>query len=403
MKSKIVRRTLLAVGALALAATGLYFGGVFRGDEGPTGEVIVVTRGDLVETASASGSIEPKVQVEVKSRASGEVIEVLVQEGDVVEAGQLLFRLDPVDADRTIVEAKAAETRARAELSQARALLLVAEAEANDKRAQYAVSAKGTEMGLVASESTRALSASKEVAEANVAMRKAAVEASRAQLSAAQLSVQEAERRRSETEIVAPISGTILDVQVERGSIVASAVTNVGGGTALATLADLRDLRVIGALDEAQIGKVQPGQRTILRVSAYPEREFEGEVVRVSPLGKTESNVVTFDVEIRITDADSHLLRSGMSADLEIITRHLADVVLLPLVAVESEGPRRYARLESGERRLLRTGPNDGSNIVVLDGLEAGDRVIVGGPSFGGGGAPPRRGVVGMPGPGRRR
>src|SRR5690606_28709491 len=105
MKSKIVRRTLLAVGALALAATGLYFGGVFRGDEGPTGEVIVVTRGDLVETASASGSIEPKVQVEVKSRASGEVIEVLVQEGDVVEAGQLLFRLDPVDADRTIVEA----------------------------------------------------------------------------------------------------------------------------------------------------------------------------------------------------------------------------------------------------------------------------------------------------------
>jgi HlyD family secretion protein len=388
-----------ALGLLAAAGVGVWWLGRSGTGETQRGEIIEVGRGELVETASATGSIEPKVLVEVKSRASGEVIEVLVTEGDTVDAGQLLFRLDPVDADRTIIEAKAAEQRARAELAQAQAQLAVAQAEATDRKAQHTVSARGTEMGLVASESTRTLASSAEVAEANVAMRRASIQASRAQLAAAQLAVQEAERRRSETDIVAPISGTVLDVQVEKGSIVASAVTNVAGGTALATLADLRDLRVIGALDEAQIGKVEPGQRTILRVSAYPDREFEGEVVRVSPLGKTETNVVTFDVEIVITDAHADLLRSGMSADLEIITRRIEDVILLPLVAVESVGPKRFARLADGERRALRTGPNDGANIVVREGLDEGDRVLVGGGGVVGapGGRRPSGGMMGMP------
>jgi HlyD family secretion protein len=387
-----------AVVALLAGAAGWWL--FLRGDDAmPQGEIIEVTRGDLVETASATGSIEPKVLVEVKSRASGEVIEVRVQEGETVEAGQLLFRLDPVDADRAIVEAKAVEERARAELAQAQASLTVAEAEARERKAQHAVSARGTEMGLVAAESTRTSATTAEVAEANVSLRRAAIQASRAQLAAAQLAVQQAERRRAETDIVAPISGTILDVQVERGSIVASAVTTVGGGTPLATLADLRDLRVIGAIDEAQIGKVKPGQRAILRVSAHPDREFDGEVIRVSPLGKTATNVVTFDVEIVITDEAAHLLRSGMSADLEIITRLIENAVLLPLVAIESAGPKRFARLPDGERQLLRTGPNDGAHIVVLEGLEAGDRVMVGGVSEPPAPGAQRRpsGVVGMP------
>src|SRR5690606_38952414 len=210
-----------------------------------------VTRGDVIELAAASGSIEPSVQVEVKSRASGEVIEVLVEEGQQVEAGQLLFRLDPIDAERTVIEARTAAARARPGVAQAAASLAVAEAEARNAVTQRDVNTRGTEMGLVPAETARSASNAAEVAEANVTLRKAALAASRAEATSSRLAVDEAERRRKETDIVAPIAGTVLNVAVERGSIVASAVTNVGGGSALATIADLSDPRVIGQIDEA--------------------------------------------------------------------------------------------------------------------------------------------------------
>jgi HlyD family secretion protein len=337
---------------------------------------IEVQRGSLLEVASASGTIEPHVQVEVKSRASGEILEVLVQEGDVVEEGQVLFRLDRADAERAIEEARMAERRIRAELAQSRASLTIAEADASHARAQAEVSSRGKQMGLVTEEADRAAQHAAGVAEANVMLPRAQITASQAALEAARLSVDDAELRFTETEVEAPVAGTILSVDVEVGSIVASGITNVSGGTPLATLADLTDLRVIGQIDEAQIGRVAVDQRVIVRVDAYPDREFEGRVGRVSPLGRAETNVVTFDVEIVVTDGDRGLLRSGMSADLEIETRRYDDALLVPLTAIRSEGGRRVVTLANGESRAIRTGPTDGSRIVVLEGLEENDRIV---------------------------
>lgn len=369
------------VGALLLGGGGAayYFLGSAEERVVPTGEVLVVERGELVETAEATGTIEPHVQVEVKSRASGEVIEVLVQEGDSVEAGQLLFRLDPRDAERALEDARVALRRVQAELSQARANLAVTEAQARDAEASREVSARGTERGLVSTEATRTATSAAEVARANVQLRQAAIAASNASLAAARLAVADAEQRLTEMAIVAPVAGTVLSVAVERGSIVASAVTNVSGGTALATVADLTDLRVIGAIDEAQIARVQVGQDVEIRVDAYPRRTFRGRVERVAPLGVALTNVVTFDVEIVVTDEDASLLRSGMSADLAIVTGR-DEGVLVPLAAVRSSGTRRYVMLESGEERTIRTGATDGRRIAVREGLAEGDRVLASGP-----------------------
>lgn len=344
----------------------------------PTGEVIEVQQGEIVETASATGRIEPAVQVEVKSRASGEVIEVLVEEGAEVEAGQLLFRLDPRDAARALEDARVTLRRVQAELAQSRANLSVTEAQARDAQATRGVSARGAELGLVSMESDRASVTSVEVAQANVQLRNAGVQASSAALAAQRLSVADAEQRLAEMEIRAPIAGTVLAVTIERGSIVASAVTNVGGGTAIATIANLSDLRVIGAIDEAQIARVAVDQQVEIRVDAYPDRSFTGEVIRVSPLGVIETNVVTFDVEIRVTDPDASLLRSGMSADLSIETGR-SEGVLVPLAAIHTEGRRRVVELESGEMRTIRTGQTDGRRILVREGLSPGDRIRVGG------------------------
>lgn len=380
MKSSKVR---IALALLALGGLGFAAYRYRAKDDGAAAAaaatLVTVERGSLVETASASGTIEPHVQVEVKSRASGEVIEILVEEGQSVAAGDLLFRLDPADAERTVTEARAAARRSSAEVAQARANLTIAETESTEATTAREVSARGSELGLVSAESDRGANRTQTVAEATVELRRAQVSASVASSASARLTVDEATRRLSETSIRAPIAGTILSVAVERGSIVASAISNVGGGTALATLADLTDLRVVGQIDESQIGRVSVGQSARVRVDAYPDRTFEARVERVSPLGTTVSNVVTFDVEMTITDAHADLLRSGMSADVEIETGRFDDVLLVPLIAVRTSQGRRYVRLANGQERTIVTGATDGTKIIVLRGLSAGDRLRVGG------------------------
>lgn len=341
------------------------------------GPLVEVKRGELLEVAAASGTIQPHMQVEIKSRTSGQVTDVLVEAGQHVEADQLMFRLDPIDAERVVKDARASLRRAQADLAQVRASLAVAEAEAGNARATSDLSQRGAQLGVVAADSERTAKSAANVAGANVELRRAQVAGAEAALEAARLAVDEAVRRRAETELHAPFAGTVLAVNVERGLIVASALTNVSGGFTLATLADLSDLRVVGAIDEAQIGRVAVDQKVTIRVDAYPERTFEGKVFRVSPLGVTKSNVVTFDVEIVVTDRDARLLRSGMSADLEIATARLRDVFTVPLAAISSRGKERFVQLASGAQRKVETGANDGQRIVIKSGLHEGDQVVM--------------------------
>lgn len=379
MKRNIKRAVLAGLSAAVLATSAIGgYAWLKKPAAAPIGTVVEVTRGSLTETAAASGKIEPDVQVEVKSRASGEVIEVLVKEGDRVEAGQLLVRLDPTDAERDLAEARVARDRARAELTAAHASLNVADLEQKNSQASQELAEKSASLGLGTSDAARTAGHATKVAGANLTLRRAQVGSSQSQLKTAELAVQDAELRLKETKIYAPIAGTVLDVAVEKGTIVSSALTNVSGGSAVMTLADLANLRIIGAIDEAQIGRVAVGQRVEIRVDAYADRVFQGEVDRVSPLGKEESSVVTFDVEIVVKDRDASLLRSGMSADVEIITSEQKDVILVPLLAVQTAGKRRFVRLAGGEERTLRTGSTDGTSMVVLEGLAEGDDVLVG-------------------------
>lgn len=383
MMKKSKKRVLVS-GAVALAIAGSAAGGYAwyqKPSTAPAGPTVEVRRGSLTETAAASGKIEPDVQVEVKSRASGEVIEVLVKEGDQVEAGQLLVRLDPTDAERDLAEARVARDRVKAELAAAQASLSVAELDRKNSQKSQEVAEKSAELGLGTSDAARSAAHTTQVAGANITLKRAQLGSAQAQLKAAEFAVQDAETRLKETKIYAPVAGTVLDIAVEKGTIVSSALTNVSGGSAVMTLADLSNLRIIGAIDEAQIGRVSAGQRVDIRVDAHPDRVFQGVVDRVSPLGKETSSVVTFDVEIVIVDKDAGLLRSGMSADVEIVTAEQKDVLLVPLLAVQSAGKRRFVRLASGEERPIQTGATDGARMVVLDGLSEGDDVLASAPA----------------------
>jgi len=346
----------------------------------PPGQGMEVHRGNLTETASASGKIEPEVQVEIKSRVSGQLIEVRVKEGDQVEAGQLLARLDPVDAERALASAKVAKSRAVADVQAAKASLAMAELDTQNSEVTSRVAKQSAELGLGSADAARTAEHDRRVAGSNVELRKAQLAAAQGALAAAELTVQDAELRLKETSIFAPISGTILDIAVEKGTLVSSALTNVSGGTSLMTVADLSDLRIVGLIDEAQISRVVPEQRVDIRVDAYPERVFQGVVDRVSPLGTETSSIVTFDVEIRIVDEHASLLRSGMSADVEIVTVEQKDVLLVPLASVQSKNKKRSVTLASGEERPIKTGATDGTQMIVVDGLSEGDKVLASAP-----------------------
>jgi HlyD family secretion protein len=402
MKTKKKTRYVLS-GSIALniasgAAGGYAWQATARAE--PPGQGMPVRRGSLVETASASGKIEPDVQVEVKSRVAGQVIEVLVKEGDKVDAGQLLVRLDPVDAQRQLASAKVAKSRALADVQAAKASLAVAELETRNSEVTSSVAKQSAELGLGSSDAARTAEHQTRVAGANVDLRRAQLSASQAALASAELGVQDAELRLKETSIYAPISGTVLAVAVEKGTLVSSALTNVSGGTSVMTLADLSDLRIIASVDEASISRIALDQKVDISVDTYGDRVFKGVVQRVSPLGVDTSSVITFDVEIAVVDESAQLLRSGMSADIEIVTAEQKDVLLLPLVAVQSSGKRRFVKLANGEERNIMTGSTDGMQMVVTKGLEEGDQVLAGTPPPSAGGQNQRMMQGPMPGMG---
>jgi RND family efflux transporter MFP subunit len=378
MNIQFKKRHLLSAAGALLVATSAVGGYALtqNGKDDPLGPSVEVRRGTLVETASASGKIEPDMQVEVKSRVSGQVIEVLVKEGEQVQAGQLLVRLDPTDATRQLASAKVAKNRALSDVSAARASLAASDLELKNSQVSQSVAKQSADLGLGSSDAARTAEHAAQMASTNVTLKKAQLGASQGALEAAELSVQDAELRLKETSIYAPISGTVLNVAVEKGTLVSSALTNVSGGSAMMTLADLSDLRIVAAVDEAQISHIEKGQRVDISVDTYGDRNFQGVVERVSPLGVDTSSVVSFDVEIAVKDEASDLLRSGMSADVEIVTSEQKDVLLIPLLSVQSKGKQRFVKLANGQERRIVTGATDGAQMVVTEGLAEGDDVL---------------------------
>jgi HlyD family secretion protein len=365
---------LIALAVVAIGAGGWYWARS-RGQRAPL-ETVRVARGDVVTTASVAGTIEPHAQVSISSRISGEVVEVAVDEGQRVEEGALLFRLDGSDAARAVRAAEIDIQRLRAALRQTRAQRASASLGAAESETAADIARRGAELGVTSADAARQSAHAREVARVDVQLREAESAGTQAQLAAAELALEEARRNLERTEIRAPFAGTILSVDVERGSIVSSAIGTVSGGTTLATLADLTDLRVIGQLDEAQVGAVEVAQPVTFRVDAYPDRAFTGRVARVSPLGVQESSVVVFDVEIVVTDPDATLLRSGMSADAEIVTARHEGVLLVPIASLRSTDGRREVVLGDGTARPVVTGPTDGARIVVTEGLSEGEEVV---------------------------
>ncbi len=270
-------------------------------------QAVPVERRSIVVSARATGTVQPDTVVEVKSKASGEILDMKVETGQTVTRGTLLVRVD--------------QRTPRNRMNQATADLDVAKARMENAQAQRVRS----------DELFKTQSISTEEHETAVL----AVANARAAVVGAQVALDNAKIAMEDTDVLAPISGTIISKSVERGQVISSPSTDVGGGTVLLKMADLNLVQVSTLIDETDIGKIKPGQRATVIVGSYPNQPFEGEVLKIEPLAQTVQNVTMFAVQVRIENRNG-LLKPGMNADVEVHIGQRDSVLAVPNAALRT-------------------------------------------------------------------
>ncbi|HET6579841.1 MAG TPA: efflux RND transporter periplasmic adaptor subunit [Gemmatimonadales bacterium] len=270
-------------------------------------QAIPVERRDIVVSAQAAGAIQPDTTVEVKSKASGEILQLAAETGQHVQRGALLVRIDPRNARNALAQAQADLDVAQAQLANATSQ----KNRADELYKSQSITEQEHEQALL----------DYATAGAAVVRARVAVDNARIQL--------------EDTDVRAPVTGTIIEKDVERGAVIASATSNVSGGTTLLKMANLDLVQVRALVDETDIGKVQAGQETTVTVDAYPNRSFEGPVLKIEPQAQTEQNVTVFPVLVRIQNREG-LLRPGMNTEVEIHIGSRKQVPAVPNAALRT-------------------------------------------------------------------
>ena len=251
-------------------------------------------------TVEASGTVEAISSIEIKSKASGQILFLGAEIGDYVEEGVVLARIDQRTPTNT--------------LSQANADLEVAKVRLINAQNQF--------------ERSNRLHSEGNISDKSFEDAQEAFSSARAQQVRAQVFLENARIALDDTSVRSPIAGTVISRPAEVGQVITSPTSAVGGGTLLMEMADLNKVRVRALIDEIDIGKISIGQEVTLKVSAYRDKKFVGIVSKIEPMSKVDQNVTTFPVLIDIENRDN-LLLIGMNTDVEIeILNEAVDIAL---------------------------------------------------------------------------
>lgn len=327
---------------LLIAVAAFYFWQ--QRDVAPQYRVAPLEKGNIVATVAASGILNPVVSVQVGSQVSGQLKEVLVDYNSEVKRGQVIARLDPQSFEHRVHQAQADVDAARAQLAMQRASVGVqraqlAQAEVNLAEAKRVLDRKQElmEKGFISAaerdtaqaayeaqrEQVRAARAQMAVAEASAGNAQAGVKQREAALAQARVDLER-------TVITAPLDGVVVNRSVEAGQTVAASLQ----APELFIIAEnLSDMRVEVAVDEAEIGRIQPGQKASFTVDAFAGRQFFGEVRQIRKSAQTVSNVVTYMVEVSAPNPDRILL-PGMTANVRIVIDKRDGVLKVPNAAL---------------------------------------------------------------------
>ena len=378
----------------------------------------------ITESVSASGKVQPEVEVKISSDVSGEIVEMLVKEGDVVKKGQLLCKINPEIYISSLDRAVAGLNTTKANYESSKSRLSQAESQLVKAEIAYTRNKKLFEEKVISASDFEAIKSAYEVAKAEVDAAKQGVSGAQYNINSGSATVREAKENLNKTEIFAPVNGTISKISKKKGERIAG--TSFTDGTEILRISNLQEMEVKADVGENDIIRIHLNDTTLVEIDAYSPRKFKGIVTEIanSPnesLTSTEQ-VTNFAVKIRIlreSYADlipsDHLeyspFRPGMSATVEIQTKKVINVVSVPIKAVTTRDTTIRVSDKAVVRKtddtpndkvvvvnnpdetpvkeivfvndngiakmhVVKTGIQDNNFIEILEGIKVGDEII---------------------------
>ncbi len=411
-----MKKALILIGVLILLAALYFSDSESESPAKPIFKITEVTQGPISVNISATGVVEPNFKVEVKSKASGEVLSFPMLEGDKIKKGTLLLQLDKSDEKRNVDKAQADLSSAIAKLKKAETALILQKTkyETDIKTSQSEVQSAITNLKdsedklkrqvdlfkqkVVSQESLDSAQTLFKVNQQNliqaesqfqaakdsvhdIAMKENEVELVNTEVIRARIALEEVEERLEETEIFAPITGVIIEKLVEEGQIIASGISNVSGGTALATIADMSRLFIIADIDETDIGAIKIGHEVAITADAFSDIKFKGLVKRIAPQGLVENSITIFKVKIEVLGKGRKVLKPMMSANIDIVTEHVENAVFTSRAGIRDGEDGKFAMVlkdDKPEKIAVQTGIRNPIHVQIVSGLVPGDQVILG-------------------------
>ena len=324
-------------------------------DEGP--KPVAVTRGELVDKAMAIGTIEPRVEVGVKSILAGVVRKRYAEVGDYVKKGAPLLEISPNPTPLELIE-----LRRSIEMRQIELKNLQKELERQTELKKQNLNS-----------------------DTDVELAQRRVDESTVQLSLSQerLSLQESGRivggdNAVETVIRSPIDGFVLEDSIEIGDPVVP-LTPYQEGTVLMRMAAMKDLIFRGTVDEIDVGRLTEGMPVVIKIGALPDAQVKGKLSKIWLKARKQEQATVFPIEIVLTEVTGTTLRAGYSANAEVIIARRDSVVLIPERLITQRNDSSFVTVKkddgTGEERRIKTGLSDAINVEVLEGLTVGEQV----------------------------
>jgi HlyD family secretion protein len=328
-RKKIVGASIVGIAIIALAGVGI----ASQRETGVDVRTEVVARRDLVSVVTASGIIQPKRKVDISADVSGRVVQLNVVEGQTVQRGALLLRIDPTAFEAAVRRSEAMVAQARAQEAQARANLLQA-----TSAAERAEQLAGGDR-LISQQEL-------EQAQTQLRVSTAQLEASRFGVSQAAAALSEAQEALRKTTIIAPMDGRVTRLNIEEGETAVVGTMN-NPGSLLLTIADLGEMEAAVKVDETDVPHIAHGDSAIVRIDAFPNQTFVGRVTQIANSAiqgqgtagaGQQQQAVDFEVEITLDNPPAEL-RPDLSATAEIVTETRKNAIAVPIIAVTVRDP----------------------------------------------------------------
>lgn len=358
------KKTLVIVAVAAIAALAVWLLSGGKKEEKITFDTAAVAPANIMNSITATGTIEPVTSVTVGTQVSGIVSKLFVDYNSVVKKGQVIAELD--------------KTNLMSQLNTAKTQLATAQSQLNYQTANYKRYKTLFEKGLVAAD--------------DFDNAKLSYTQAKEQVASAKEEVQRAQTNLGYATITSPIDGVVLSKSVEEGQTVAASFST----PELFTIAqDLTNMQVVADVDEADIGDVKEGERVSFTVDAYPDDTFEGEVKQVRQEATTTNNVVTYEVVISAPNADLKL-KPGLTANVTIYTAERKGVLSVPSKALrftpqkETVGKMKIVDVANAKNKVwtiegnsivahkVNIGMTDGTNTQIVGGIAEGTKIVTG-------------------------